>query len=129
MEQETCSYQSKTILRGPKPFHHHTKTITEKIRTNVTITVVIQLSGEMGNHLSKLANGYAKAWDLEEQYGIQTDIWFRHQEHPKWVRVRDSMKTCFLMAAKIDFERGNSEQFLLRSKDSTIPTLVSRRPI
>jgi len=91
----------------------------EEIGANVTITVVIELSGEMGNHLSKLAHGYAQAWELEDQYGIHTSIWLRHQGRPKWVRGRDSMNKCFPMVATMDFERGNTEEFLVRKKDST----------
>ena len=88
-------------------------------KVNNTISIVIQLMGEMGNNLGSLAHGYALAWELEDLYGIQASVWLRHQERAKWVRGRDSLKRCFPVLAALDFERGNTENFHLRSEDST----------
>ena len=75
------------------------------------VSLVIQLSGEMGNQLSKLAWGYGIKWWLEEDYKISTKVILRHQDHSKWIRAAGSTKKCFTKLRAMDFEEGNTEEF------------------
>ncbi len=75
-----------------------------------TPTIVIQLNGEMGNHLSKFAFGYIVKWILEDDYNITSSIVLRHQDNPKWVRARKSMM-CFTKIRTMAFSKGNTQEF------------------
>jgi hypothetical protein len=78
------------------------------------LTLVILLSGEMGNQLSKIAHGYGMKWILEEDYNITTRIVLQHQPNLKWVRARWSVVTCFPQTSSWDFAEGNTEEFNVR---------------
>ena len=83
--------------------------------SNVT-SIVIQLSGELGNQLCKFAFGYGLKWILEEDYHVTTNVILRHQEHRKWLTAWKSVKTCFPNLRDMDFSEGNTEEFEERLK-------------
>jgi len=61
-----------------------------------TITIVVQNSGEMGNHISKIASGLALSL-LLSQYNVTVDLKLRRQDNiNKWRAVEPNMKHCFL---------------------------------
>ncbi|KAI2505966.1 hypothetical protein MHU86_8466 [Fragilaria crotonensis] len=74
------------------------------------LTIVIQLNGEMGNHLGKIAFGYMVKLILEDDYNITSSMVLRHQDSQKWVRAMKSMM-CFTKMRKMDFSQGNTEEF------------------
>ena len=77
-------------------------------------TIVVQLNGELGNHLSGIAHGRGiQLWALQ-QYGIETNLLLLRQrikqpslssssssssalwmDNPKWKSVRQQFRTCF----------------------------------
>ncbi|KAI2505646.1 hypothetical protein MHU86_8794 [Fragilaria crotonensis] len=73
-------------------------------------TIVIQLSGEMANHLYKFAAGYVVKWILEDDFNITSRIVLRHQDNQKWVRGRKSMM-CFTKLRHMDYSQGNTQEF------------------
>ena len=84
------------------------------------VSLVIQLSGEMGNQLSKIAWGYGMKWWLEEDYNITTKIFLRHQDHGKWIGAAASIKRCFTKLRVMDFEEANSMEFdAIREQQNT----------
>ncbi|KAI2497062.1 hypothetical protein MHU86_17432 [Fragilaria crotonensis] len=82
--------------------------------TNNPLTIVINLSGEMGNHLSKLAYGFSLKWMLMEEYDITTHIILRHQAASKWVEAAKNVQRCFTATRLWSFEGGNTDEFELR---------------
>jgi hypothetical protein len=75
------------------------------------VTIVVQLSGEMGNNIAKLATGKGLQLWAQRQYGITTDLVLRHQEHPKWVKGMRDLKKCFPHLRGFDFELGNGPNY------------------
>jgi hypothetical protein len=78
------------------------------------LTIVINLSGEMGNHLSKLAYGYSVKWMLQEEYNITTHVILRHQASNKWVKAAENVQRCFTATRSWSFEEGNTDEFDFR---------------
>ena len=80
------------------------------------LTVVIELNGQMANHLCKIAYGYALTWMLKEDYGISAKPILRHQELKKWFRSREQVVACFPKFRDADFSAGNTEEFKIRDE-------------
>lgn len=76
------------------------------------LTIVIQLKGETGNHLGRMAYGYGLKWILEEDYNVTSTVILRHQENRnKWRNTQKAIRTCFPNFSSKDFEAGNSDEF------------------
>jgi hypothetical protein len=73
-------------------------------------SIVVQLSGEMGNNLNKLAFGRGLQLLLAEQ-NVTTNLVLRHQEHPKWKLAQRNIQQCFPNLAHFDFQAGNTPEF------------------
>jgi hypothetical protein len=82
-------------------------------RHRMPISIVVQLSGEMGNNLHKIAFGRALQNLLKERYQIMdTQLVFRRQERGgKWVFPKRDIQQCFPNLRHYDFELGNSDEF------------------
>eukprot|EP00980_Cylindrotheca_fusiformis_P020435 scaffold7489_cov96-Cylindrotheca_fusiformis.AAC.2 len=78
---------------------------------NQAVSVVVQLSGEMGNNVLKMANGLCIKHLIEEKLGLRADFILRAQENPKWKRARDSMKQIFPKTRRLTFRKGNAKEF------------------
>jgi len=79
------------------------------------ISIVVQLSGEMGNHLSKLAFGFSIQQILWEQYGIASHFILRKQERSaKAILARRDVQECFPNFRTQDFEAGKTQEFQQR---------------
>ena len=66
--------------------------------TNSSVaTIIIHMSGEMGNHISHLAHAYPIAWWAERKYGIKTQFIIRDEQgRPQKTRSTRRMFTkCF----------------------------------
>jgi hypothetical protein len=76
------------------------------------ISIVVQLSGEMGNNLHKIAFGRALQNLLFQRYQMDTQLVFRRQERGgKWVFARKDIQQCFPNLRDFDFVLGNSDEF------------------
>jgi len=89
-------------------------------------TLIIQLRGEMGNHLSSIAHGMGFKWYAEEVFGFEFEVLLRHQtlgtgekmqDSPKWKPARDSVKKCFPNLQGWNFDRGAQWQEFLDSEN------------
>lgn len=74
-------------------------------------TIIVFLSGEMGNHLSILAKALSAQLVAQQQYNITANLVFRHQSHPKWTRARDDVQHCFPKLREYDFTAANTDAF------------------
>mmetsp|Transcript_11160 Transcript_11160/g.23527 ORF Transcript_11160/g.23527 Transcript_11160/m.23527 type:complete len:415 (+) Transcript_11160:135-1379(+) len=80
------------------------------------ITIVCQLSGEMGNNIAKW--GYClsiKFWLESGEFQDVTGnvrIVIRHQDHNKWVRGATDVKRCFPNTRGYDFGEANTDEFV-----------------
>jgi hypothetical protein len=90
------------------------------------VTIVIQLNGEMGNHLSKLAYGYGLQWMLKEDYNISAHTLLRHQDSFKWSRVKGSFRECFPRLRTLNFSAANTAEFnaRLEQQKTNLPELL-----
>jgi len=85
-----------------------------------SFSIVIQLSGEMGNNLAHFAHGHALYLWLKRQYGVNdTNIILRHQVHPKWKAGRKALQQCFPNTRSFDFAAGNTPEFEQRRDEQT----------
>merc|ERR1719148_341813 len=82
----------------------------------------------MGSHLSRMAYGYGLKWQLEDEYGIRSDVWFRHQERRKWVHARDDTKECFPFTRDMDFKRGNTDEFNAKISQQDPSYIIGKKP-
>ena len=87
-------------------------------QTQQNPTLIIQLRGEMGNHLSAIAHGMCFQWYASQVYGIELQPKLRHQvvrfgkdrpdeDSPKWKPTRDIIQQCFPKLRTWNFDRGN----------------------
>jgi len=106
----------KRVSEAMNNKYHHavaaTKTTTGastmKTSPNHTLSILVQLSGEMGNNLGKIAYGIClKEW-LREEFNTRSTIYLRHQNHQKWQRGHGDLNTCFAWTREFDFSAGNT---------------------
>jgi hypothetical protein len=88
---------------------------TSTSRNNPTApnaTIVVQLSGEMGNNLHKIA--FARGLQIQAmERGVLTNMILRHMDgdDSKWKRARSFISRCFPNLSHLDFEAGNSVRY------------------
>jgi hypothetical protein len=91
---------------------------------NITMnaTIVVYLSGEMGNYLSILAKAFTVKLLAKKKCGVSAQLVLRHQLRPKWVNGRDSIKACFPKLAHFNFSAANTDAFdkLAREQDELL---------
>jgi hypothetical protein len=79
--------------------------------STINATIVVFLSGEMGNHLSILAKALCVQLMAENEYNVTAKLVFRHQSHPKWTRAREDLERCFPNLRGFNFSAANSVAF------------------
>jgi hypothetical protein len=88
------------------------------------ITILIQLAGEMGNNLGKIAYGICLQEYLREDFDTPSEIVLRHQERPKWRAAYQNLVKCFPWTRQFDFSTGNTpsfREFLESQPAQTVP--------
>jgi hypothetical protein len=77
----------------------------------VTIIITVQLSGELGNHLSKLASGVGVALSLRDDYNLSNvQLRLRHQDHTdKWQNPVHDLHRCFPFARNFNFSEAQND--------------------
>ena len=84
-------------------------------------SIVIQLTGEMGNNLNKIAYGYGLQLLAERRYNITTNLVMRHQEeHPKWRLAVQNLQQCFPNLKEFDYSAGNTVEFREKQLQQTL---------
>jgi hypothetical protein len=79
-------------------------------------TIVVKLSGEMGNNLCKFATGRGLQVWAKQKYGIDTRLVVRHQDARKWVSASENVKRCFPNLRQFDYELGNTKEYDTRKR-------------
>jgi hypothetical protein len=118
---------NSTITNQHDDHHHHHHAPQQRHQQRPPPpppTIVLQLRGEMGNHLSGLAHAKGLQWDLEEHYFNNNNnninlpnpttpqLILRHQtKTQKWQSTRTVLRQCFPNIAALHFEQGNTPEF------------------
>jgi hypothetical protein len=98
---------------------NHSLTYQYEIVETVPVTIVCQLSGEMGNNLGKLGRCLSLKWWLESgafynathKLGYSARVALRHQENNKWHRGYRDLQRCFPKTNQFDFSEANNKEF------------------
>lgn len=97
--------------------------------------ILIQLSGEFGNHLSKIAYGRALQLILEQDYQIDSRLILRNQGARyayKWESATRDLQKCFPWTQQFNFSQGNDESvyndFALEYKKKQPKPSLSNQP-
>eukprot|EP00980_Cylindrotheca_fusiformis_P014153 scaffold3716_cov69-Cylindrotheca_fusiformis.AAC.38 len=75
------------------------------------VTIIVQLNGEMGNHMHKIASGLCVKDHIEKNLGLKTELKFRAQERSKWERAMIWTKQAFPSMRPFDFRAANTEEY------------------
>ena len=76
------------------------------------ISIVVQLSGELGNQLSKIAYGKALQFLIRDTYNISTTLILRAQERgSKWLYAMKDVKAICPNTRSMDFRQANNAEF------------------
>lgn len=95
-----------------------------EVLANKKATFVVELAGEMGNHLSLVARGIVLSAMAREEYGIDANIIFKQQTTRsnqlaivhKGKKTENILKQCFPYFRNIDFSLGLSHEYSIRKK-------------
>jgi hypothetical protein len=88
--------------------------------SNSNGTIVVQLSGEMGNNLHKLAFGRGLQLMAKDDYNLDLHLVLRHQNEPKWISAKRNLQKCFPNLRRLNFSAGNSKEYADRQIEQTL---------
>lgn len=78
-------------------------------------TIIVQLRGELGNHISTIAHGYGIQLYALQNFNLETNLVLRHQvqpdgitSNPKWLPTSEMLQQCFHTFRDWDFSRGGT---------------------
>eukprot|EP00980_Cylindrotheca_fusiformis_P026187 scaffold15497_cov117-Cylindrotheca_fusiformis.AAC.14 len=100
-----------TSSADKSPVAKNASSVPKREGRNPVISVIVQLNGEMGNHVFKMANGLCLKHLIEENLGLGAEFILRAQEDPKWESAMLSTKAAFPKTRPFDFRKGNTEEF------------------
>jgi hypothetical protein len=80
------------------------------------ITIIIHLSGEMGNQMSKIVYGYSLKWMLQEEHNVSTEILLQHQALSKWRKAAMNVQRCLPVTQPWAFDAANTDEFEVRKQ-------------
>jgi hypothetical protein len=105
-------------LQEQRPFNNTTTaTTTKKKKMKEAGTVVMQVRGEMGNHLQKIAHGYGIHWYAQDEFEFLPSLKLRHLKKPKWKTARIDIVQCFKQLRNLDYESGHAPAFVKLQKE------------
>jgi hypothetical protein len=79
---------------------------------NNTSTIVVQLSGELGNQLSKISLGIGLQLLAKDKYGIDMVIKLRALQHSKWMRGKYDTKARFPNTRPLNFQNATPKNLI-----------------
>lgn len=91
--------------------------LASNITTEIAGTFVMQVRGEMGNNLQKIAHGHALRWYAQDEYGFSPQLLMRHKKKTKWMTARQDVYQCFPRLRSLDYESGLSPTFTRIQRD------------
>jgi hypothetical protein len=82
------------------------------------LTLLVPLSGELGNHLHWISTAFRIKWYLERRLPLDIQIVGEHQDHPKWKNAHEDIVSCFVNLKDFVFDAGrhNDEFRRIRTK-------------
>jgi hypothetical protein len=96
------------------------------------VSIVVHMSGEMGNQLQHLAHAHALQYWAKNDYGINVNIMIHHQErrrggkkNPKAMEGRILLLKCFPMLKDMDNGTGNTPEYKRRQTQQNEWSLVN----
>lgn len=75
------------------------------------VTIVVQLSGELGNQIGKISSGLYVQNLIKTRLGLKTEIKLRAQDSSKWKRAMQWTKEAFPNTRSMDFREANTFEF------------------
>jgi hypothetical protein len=75
-------------------------------------SIVVELNGQFGNHLSVIAHAKGLQLQLQEDYGIEANLVFKHSKGADANRVREELIQCFPELRSFNFRNENIQQEL-----------------
>eukprot|EP00980_Cylindrotheca_fusiformis_P015998 scaffold4703_cov108-Cylindrotheca_fusiformis.AAC.6 len=115
--------QNDPILSDNMPTEQHVNLARPRLRipaknssvteasSGQTVTVVVQLNGELGNQLHGALHGFCVQRVVEEQLGLKTKIMLRTQKNSEWRKAVESTKAAFPNFRLFDTREVNTEVF------------------
>jgi hypothetical protein len=121
--------QNDESVRKNTTDHNISLTSTTLTNTTTQVNVIVQLSGETGNHLSKLAAGLGVAYALQRQspaaeavvanttpipHVVTANLLLRHQDHTtKWKRAVSDLIQCFPNLRNLNYSEAQSMELFM----------------
>eukprot|EP00980_Cylindrotheca_fusiformis_P010735 scaffold2421_cov115-Cylindrotheca_fusiformis.AAC.1 len=77
------------------------------------VTIVVQLGGELGNHMNKIAGGLCVKHHIEKQLGLKAALKFRvlPGSESRWESAMISTKQAFPTMRLFDFQAANTKEY------------------
>ena len=75
-------------------------------------TFLVQVRGEMGNNLQRIAHGHALKWYAEDELHFSPQLLMRHLKKPKWKSAQADIYQCFPALRSLDYEGGMEQNFV-----------------
>jgi hypothetical protein len=96
---------SPTISPTTLPPYVRAKNLTK------TITIIVQVSGELANNLHHIAHGLGlKYWAFDE-YGISSNVIVHHGQNKKWIKAKQDIDQCFpILSSTIEWKSSFNNQ-------------------
>jgi hypothetical protein len=97
--------------KSPSP-KHPAKSDSHSLNGRRTLTLLVPLSGELGNHLHCISTAFRIKWYLERKFPLDIQIVGEHQDHPKWKNAQGDIMACFVNLKDFVFDAGrHSDEF------------------
>lgn len=93
------------VFSQPLQMETRTSRQAEPINRQV-LTLLVPLSGELGNHLHWISTAYRIKWHLESVLPVEIQIVGEHQNHKKWKHAQQDILNCFVNLKSFEFSAG-----------------------
>jgi DNA-directed RNA polymerase subunit L len=82
------------------------KSVSRTVKGSRTLTLLVPLSGELGNHLHWISTAFRIKWDLEQRFPLNIQVVGEHQDNPKWKNAHKDILSCFVNLKDFVFDAG-----------------------
>jgi hypothetical protein len=93
-----------------------------KTKTPPDASIMVQLNGELGNHLSGIAQAFGLQKALERDHGLHVNLVLNRTDNKyknyRWTKPkpREELETCFPNLRGMDFQQGRGSEATLRAE-------------
>jgi len=118
---------SRFLIEGETesgPRHYSAWNASEMKALNHSISIIVDLTGEFGNHLHHIAHGRVIQTVLWQDHGIASHLVLRrHSNDEKYLRTQRQLKKCFPNLRSLDFHGAQSSAI---PSQKTLETIQSK---